>query len=121
MVGLSVIERLWRLVTVLLRSHIQLAGDEAEAEMARVIKVVVLFAASLVLFGAAGLVSNALAAVILVEQVELSWTLTLGILLTFDVSAGALLALSARAILGSRSFMGDTRQRAQETMEALRT
>lgn len=120
MVGLSVVERLWRLATVLLRSHIQLAGDEAEAELSRVVKVVVLFAASLVLFGAAGLVSNALAAVMLVEQAELSWTATLGILLAFDVIVGAILALTAKSILGSRGFMEDTRQRAQETMEALR-
>lgn len=120
MLGLSVLERLWRIGSVLLRSHLQLAGDEADKELARIMRVVALACAALVLFGAAGLVGNALAAVILVEQAQLSWTATLGILLAFDVIVGGLLAVSARSVLCSRGFMEDTRQRAQESLAVLR-
>jgi len=119
MPALSVLDRVWRVLGVLVRAHVQLAGDEAEAEAQRLGRVVVLACASLVLFGAAGLVGNALAAVLLVEQAQLSWTVTLTILLAFDLVVGGGLALSARSTLGSRGFMEDTRRRAEETMAAL--
>ena len=117
--GFSVVERVWSVVAVLARAHVQLAGDEAEQEVQRLVRVILLSCAALVLFGAAGLVGNALAAVILVEQAQLSWTATLGILLAFDVVVGAGLGLRARSLLTTRGFMEDTRQRAQETFAAL--
>ena len=117
---LSLFERLWRVGAVLLRSHLQLAGDEAEAELNPLLRVVLLVGAALVLFGAAGLVGNALAAVILVQQADLSWTATLGILLAFDLVGGGVLLLRARSVLHARGFMEETRRRAEETLAVLR-
>lgn len=119
MAALGMVERAWRVTGVIVRAHVQLAQEEANAEAERLARAVILACAALVLFGAAGLMGNALAAVLLVEQAGLSWTLTLGILLAFDVVVGAALAMSAKSTIGSRAFMEDTRKRAEETMQAL--